>query len=92
MYRFDLQSSLSISIVDDKSVSGTITSVVPGDFNYDGHLDVLVQGRYSTDKSYWAKIFTGSISDMTFTEMPQTRSCPSHAFEFHSMADSRCTQ
>ncbi|CEO94364.1 ASPIC/UnbV domain-containing protein [Plasmodiophora brassicae] len=72
MYRFDLQSSLSISIVDDKSVSGTITSVVPGDFNYDGHLDVLVQGRYSTDKSYWAKIFTGSISDMTFTEMPQT--------------------
>lgn len=42
-----------------------ITNIVPGDYNYDGHLDVLLMGEESPEKSNEIKmqIYLGNGND-----------------------------
>lgn len=59
LYSFIEQSSLT-------ETSGTITNVAPGDFNYDGKLDVMVFGHTGPELSQtFLKIYLGDRADLS---------------------------
>eukprot|EP01111_Echinosteliopsis_oligospora_P014986 TRINITY_DN5785_c0_g1_i1.p1 TRINITY_DN5785_c0_g1~~TRINITY_DN5785_c0_g1_i1.p1 ORF type:complete len:632 (+),score=137.42 TRINITY_DN5785_c0_g1_i1:141-2036(+) len=52
-YIFQLGASVS---------SDNITNIVPGDFNYDGKLDLMINGLNSTNNLTYIKIYIGDLS------------------------------
>eukprot|EP00474_Spongospora_subterranea_P000997 CRZ01455.1 hypothetical protein [Spongospora subterranea] len=59
-WQFDPLPSMSIRLPADVDSLSLITCVAPGDFNYDGHLDLLIQGRVGGQTgrgAYWSRLF-----------------------------------
>ncbi|CAG8573509.1 7226_t:CDS:10 [Diversispora eburnea] len=68
-YKYELEPSLNITISTDGSNPGfLITNVLPGDYNYDGYLDLLIMGQEDPtdqDAANYMRVYMG-YSNNTF--------------------------